>query len=461
MKPFPGASRAALASALLTLAPAFASAETTTQVAPPIPSAQPAPAPAAEVPATQPGQESPTEKADALVVSEPVPEKRPTLALGDETYFIKPILAIAGGVLGESLLQSPNPNRESRLTTVAIGRFGLEGRLGKFVSFRGEFERNLRAHGSGVWEGTASFSSRDLLVRLANWGASLEAGIILDPASVDYFSAHIGDLLMADKYTRDPLLFSGFNRGQGVQAHYSFSGFSVGVSYTEANPLSTSASFMVGGTFLGGTRLWEKPLANFRVGQPDDDFHFRVIAPSIMYEHPLFEVKATTQFFNINYQASQKTDPNLNGLNGRISARLKLQGTAPVPFQVTPFVNVSRIQNEVLNNTAGMTNELLQTPYQAMTFSGGVDLTVFGRSGIGINYAQVRDGTPYYMPASAAGPAREAITNTILAYLNVGGTYWVTDDVAIGARVATFSRKTQGHAPEKDMSYLMTLRLTL
>ncbi len=153
-----------------------------------------------------------------LVTPAPPPTTRPRIALGDDTFYIKPILAIAGGLHVENLIQTLNRNRESRATTVALTRFGFEGKLGEYVTFRSEFERNIRAHGSGIWEGTASLSVRDQVVRLSRWGATAEAGIILDPASVDFFSTHMADTLLADKYTRDPLLYSGFNRGQGVQA---------------------------------------------------------------------------------------------------------------------------------------------------------------------------------------------------------------------------------------------------
>ncbi|MCI0570441.1 MAG: hypothetical protein L0Y66_06795 [Myxococcaceae bacterium] len=453
MKPFPAGPRAALACALLTLAPTAPLAQEAS------PAAEPAAPPVAATPSAP---ERAAASSEALVVREPVAATKPVFALGNDSYFVSPILALAGGVAAESLLLSPNPNRESRATTMAITRFGFEGRLGPWVTFRSEFERNIRAHGSGIWEGTASMSVRDQVVRLQRWGASVEVGIVLDPASVDFVSAHVGDLLMADRYTRDPLLYSGFNRGQGVQLRYAFlPGLTAGLGYTEANPLSSSASFMVGGTFAGSTRFWERPLGNFRIGQPDDDFHFRVVSPSLSYEHPLFDVKAMAQLFDVNYQASQRVDPRLGGFNVRANARLKLEGKAPFPFKVQPFVNFARVENQVLNNTSGYADTLLQTHFSAVSVSGGVDLLLLGRSGVGVSYAQVRDRSPSFVPPSGTAPASERINRTVQSYLNVGGTLWVTEHVALGARVARFARDLDGTPYEADLSYMLTLRMAL
>jgi hypothetical protein len=398
-----------------------------------------------------------------MLVGEPPPETKPLFALGNDTYFIKPVLGLAGGFHSENLLVNPSPDKESRLTTLAIARFGFEGRLGPYVTFRSEFERNIRAHGSGVWEGTASMSVRDQVVRLQRWGGSVEAGIILDPASVDYFSAHMGDVLLADKYTRDPLLYSGFNRGQGVQTRYTRWGLTAGVSYSEANPLSTSASFMVGGTFGVNSRFWERPLGNFRTGQPDDDIHFRVISPSLAYEHEHFEAKAMVQLFNVNYQASRKDDPALRGYNVRGNVRLKLQKLLSLPFEVTPFANVARVENDVLNPTSGFSNQLLKTRFDALSLSGGLDVFLSGKSGVGINYARVVDHNPTYLPATGDTPYTEPINTTTNSYLNVGGTWWLTDQVALGARVATWTREIKGTSgsDEQDLSGFLTLRLLL
>jgi hypothetical protein len=385
----------------------------------------------------------------------------PRFAVGNAEYFFKPILAIAGGVHAEDLIQTLNPNRESRTTTVALTRFGGEGKLGPYVSFRSEFERNIRAHGSGVWEGTASLSVRDQWLRLSRWGASVEAGIVTDPASVDYFSAHVADLLIADRYTRDPLLYSGYNRGQGLQAGYEWKGLRAGLSFTAANPLSTTASFQLGGTFGGSARLWERPLGNFRIGQPDDSLHYQVLSPSLIYAHELFEVKGMAQVFESNYNTDSRNDPHIKGYNlrGNVRGKLKLNA-AGVGLQVSPFFNAARTTNDVTNSTSGFTDTLLETRYEALSLSGGLDVNV-GRSGIGVQYARIKSENPTFVAPTGGDPAREPITHENLRYLNVGATYWFTDEVALGARYARYWKTADNQPDEKDASYFATLRLVL
>ncbi|MFP2932637.1 hypothetical protein ACLESO_47320, partial [Pyxidicoccus sp. 3LG] len=396
-----------------------------------------------------------------VVDSRPPPTVRPRIALGNETFYVKPILALAGGIHVENLVQTLNRNRESRATTLALTRFGFEGRLGQYVSFRSEFERNIRAHGSGVWEGTASFSVRDQVIRLQRWNATLEAGIIVDPASVDFISTHMADTLLADKYTRDPLLYSGFNRGQGAQAAYDWKGFRVGFGYTAANPISTSSSYQVGGSFGGGGRFWERPLGNFRNGQPDDDLHFQVLSPSVTYTHELFEAKAMAQVFDVNYQTSSRNDPLLRGNNLRGNLLLKLHTNVGIPLFITPFFNIARVQNDVVNNTAGFADQLLSTRYSATTVSAGMDVNVQGRSGIGFQFSRVADRSPGFVAPTGDTPASEPVTKTTQFFLNVGGTYWFTEDVALGARYARYQKKQDRTSDEIDTSYFMTLRLLL
>jgi hypothetical protein len=431
------------------------------------PSGAVAPAPegsAAPEAAGQPKTEVPAAGAGAgkseLLTPPALSPTKPRLAFGDDTFYIKPILAIAAGLDGENLIQTLNKNRESRLVTVALTRFGLEGKLGTYVSFRSEFERNIRAHGSGVWEGTASFSVRDQYLRLQRWDATADAGIVTDPASVDFISTHIADVLLADKYTRDPLLYSGFNRGQGVQASYLWNGLRAGLSFTAANPLSTSASYQVGGTFGGGSRLWERPLGNFRTGQPDDDLHFQMITPSLTYTHELFEAKAAVQTFDVNYQTNSRTDPHIKGYNVRGNLLGKIR-VPRVPLLITPFINYARVQNDVTNSTAGFSDTLLQTKYLANTFSTGLDVNVKGRSGVGFEVARVSDRSPSFIAPSGSTPASEPITHTIQTYLNIGGTYWLTDEVALGGRFARYQKKQTGIEDEIDASYFLTLRMVL
>src|SRR5690242_19502221 len=173
---FPVASRLALACTLasvLVSAPARAQTAETPAPAPtdaPVEQAAPQVAPALTPEAPAKPDPAVKQDAEALVLGAPTPATRPLFALGSETYFIAPVLSIAGGIQLEDLQVNPNPEKESRVTTVALARFGAEGRLGPYVTFRSEFERNIRSHGSGIWEGTASMSVRDQVLRLQRWG---------------------------------------------------------------------------------------------------------------------------------------------------------------------------------------------------------------------------------------------------------------------------------------------------
>lgn len=437
---------------------------------PPPPVLAPPPAPPAEpaLPMGTPGSASPAAPASSSVPPLPARDPgeqnaatRPMLSFGNDLYFVKPILAIAGGIQIERLLEEINKGKEDRNTTVAITRFGFEGRLGRYVSFRSEFERNIGAHGSGIWEGTASFSVRDQFLRLSRWGVNLDGGIILDEASVDFFSLHTADLLLADKYTRNPLLYSGFNRGQGLKASYGRWGFRLGLAYTEANPLSTSTSYQVGGAFAGGSRFWEKPLGNFRIGQPDDDFHFRILSPSLVFDNKWVSVKAMAQVFWVNYQTNAKEDPNLAGYNLRANLQIKIPFKIRIPFQLLPFGNFAFVTNDVLNGTSGFADQTLQTRYRAFTYGAGFDLMVLGRSGLGFSYVTVTDFSPAYSAAMGGMEAMEPVTRTEQTFINAGVTYWVTDYVAIGARSATYRKRQDGQPDELDTSFFATLRLIL
>lgn len=389
------------------------------------------------------------------------PAARPLLSFGTDHYYVKPILVMAGGIHVERILQSINQGREDRTTTVAITRFGLEGRLGPYVAFRSEFERNIGAHGTGIWEGTASFSVRDQFLRLSRWGLILDGGIILDEASVDFFSLHTSDLLLADRYTRNPLLHSGFNRGQGVKLSYGRWGLRLGFAYTAANPLSTSTSFQIGGSFAGGSRLWERPLGNFRIGQPDDDLHIDLLSPSLTFEHRHIEVRTAAQIFWVNYQANSRTDPLLFGYNLRGSVQVKLPLPVRIPLLVAPFGNVAWIRNDVLNSTAGYADTVLMTPFTALSVSAGFDLFLLGRSGLGASYAHILEDAPSFLAPMGGAPAQEPVTRTAQGYLNAGLTCWITDLVAAGARVAMYRRDKDGQPDEVDLSVFATLRLIL
>ena len=190
----------------------------------------------------------------------------------------------------------------------------------------------------------------------------------------------------------------------------------------------------------------------------------RVVTPSLTYEHPVFEVRAAAQLFAVNYQTTSREDPPLSGRNLRGGVLFKLKGLLPsLPVDVRPFANVAQVQNDVLNSASGYGNQLLATPFDALSVSGGLDVLISGRSGVGFHYASVRDHTPYFVPPSGSAPASEPVLATHRTYLNVGGTWWLMDQVALGVRVATSSLDVEERADlaERDLSAFATLRLIL
>src|SRR5687768_9508359 len=165
--------------------------------------------------------------------------------------WIEPHGAIAGGMHLESLNQPPDVETEAQNPTVAVSRIGLRGGVGKYITFASAFEASLGGplgYGASVWEGQAAVAIRDQYLRYSRAGFSIAAGRINDPASFDYVSAHMGDLLYTDKYTRDPLLYAGADRGNGIFASYDINKFvTVAGTFHSTNPTGITGTLVIGG----------------------------------------------------------------------------------------------------------------------------------------------------------------------------------------------------------------------
>jgi hypothetical protein len=168
-----------------------------------------------------------------------------------------------------------------------------------------------------------------------------------------------------------------------------------------------------------------------------------------VFTHEWIELKAVAQVFWVNYQATQKEDPNLFGYTLKGNARLHFRGHGRVAWEVSPFGNFAIVRNDVLNNAAGYANMLLDKHYIAMSGSGGVDVFISGRSGFGVSYALTRDQSPSFIAPMGDVPSSEPVTVTTQHYINGGVTYWLTEYVAAGARIASY------------MSVFATLRLVI
>lgn len=343
---------------------------------------------------------------------------------------IEPFAAIVGGFRYETLQRREGETREERSPTVAVSRIGARGRVGTYVTFETEFEANVgggMGYGASVWEGQAQMSVRNQFVKYSRAGFSLAAGRITDYATLDFFSAHVADLLLTDVYTRDTMLFSGADRGTGLHAGYQAApALRLGLTFHSTNPTGLTGTFLIGGKLFPYDRPFY--LAAAQVGRsestlPDQNLHIYFGTPSLVYEDDRWEVKTAVQLYQLDTQVSTEADQRIRGYNLRLNGKVKLVGG-----RVTPFVNVSRNQNEMLDPNDATVK--LPDIYTVVTLGGGVDVNFAGWHGIGLQYMQVR---------------QDSITDSVVDhYINLGGTYFVQEGLSLGLRAAWFVRDDAG-----------------
>ena len=352
--------------------------------------------------------------------------------------WISPYLAIAGGLRFEKLALRPDQTRQNRHPSVAVSRFGVQGMVGDSIRFRSEFEANLGGplgYGGSVWEGQAMMSVRDQYLQYDRAGWSIAAGRVTDTATVDFFSDHVADLLATDVYVRDPLLYSGYDRGTGLFAKYELApGLRAGLTFHSTNPTGITGTMLTGGELFPYDRPFY--LAAAQVGrnefmQPDQNLHIYFATPSIEYEDDFFEFRSAAQGYVLDTQMSTNEDERIRGYNLRASARLKL-----LDGQLAPFLNASRNENELLD-PQDATIKLADT-YEAYTVSGGADLHYSDRAGVGAQVAYLRQ-------RHGDGRTRQEI------YLNLGHTLWIEDGVSLGLRYAAFMRGESNQVSEASM----------
>lgn len=375
--------------------------------------------------------------------------------------FIKPVLQISSTLVG----YFPTASRDGfawRSSTLLLSRFGLEGQLFGFLTFRSVFERNVGWSlarngpvGTSIWEGQASLQARENYLRIEKWGLSLTGGIFPDPASIDFVSQNILDTFGMDPYVRDPLLISGFNQGQGLMLRYNWEALTFGFSYTGGNPLVTSLAFGYGGTASSLGSLFSAPLRAFSNGFPGSNIHVNIVSPSFGLETEYFDVKLASQHYFIDQDVTiPDEDPDPGGESTwAVPLRgYNLRGT----FQVKLLDERIRIMGSAAyrrnQQVASVTNveELSDFDYEALLFSGGFDL-VFGDFSFGGNY--------YYI-VSRTSEAQELRNH----YVNVGATYWLLPpNFSIGLRWAR-SMAEQDPTPvvlEATDSFILSMRLLI
>lgn len=329
---------------------------------------------------------------------------------GDD--FIKPVIQLGAMAVGYFPGSETTDTLAARVSTLALARFGLEGQLFGFLTFRSVFERNFGFSlarngpvGTSVWEGTASLQARENYIRLSRWGLSLTGGIFPDPATVDFISTNVLDSFGMDPYVRDPLLVTGFAQGQGVMLRYGWEMLDFGLSYTGGNPLTTSLAFGFGGDVSSLGTLFSAPLRALSNGIPGSDIHLNVITPSATLRTDIVEVRAAAQFYTVDVDVTSDTDQNLTGYNLRGTAQVNI-----VPNNLRAFGSVSYRRNQQL---AIPDLTMRSNEYEGVALGGGADFT----------YDRFSLGGQYYYLRSEINP------NSVLEnhYINVGATVWLEE----------------------------------
>jgi len=364
-------------------------------------------------------------------------------------HKIRPFLSLVGGGQYETLQPKPGDDRQDRAVTLALSRVGLLGELPRGFSIESEFELNAGPHGTSVWEGQAAIQVRNQLVRFQRRGIRVDLGRMTDDSSLDFFSAHVLDQLLTDSFTRPTLLASGFNRGQGVMARYEvLPGLHPGLTVNMANPTSTTASLVLGGTYAPFSRFYFAP--HQQVGRdaskfPADEYHIIVVTPSLVYRSAWLEAQTALQVFRADTNTSSTKDQPIDGYNVRAGLAVSLLGG-----HLRPFANVSFVQNEVVDADDG--TRLSGDLFNGMTLSGGVDVNIAGGSGFGAQYGHIAEQQGF-------GPIAKQ------HYVNLGGTLWLSSYAALGARFAIFLRCDDDgrgcQQPEGARALFTTLRIHL
>ncbi|HUJ62953.1 MAG TPA: hypothetical protein VLX92_30830 [Kofleriaceae bacterium] len=358
--------------------------------------------------------------------------------------------AVAGGVELESMHQLPTDHTAPQNPTLAISRLGVHGGIGEHITFASLFEASLGGplgYGASVWEGEAELAVLDQWVRYQRGGWAVAVGRVDDPASFDYVSEHVADLLLADMYTRDPLLYSGADRGNGIWASYAITPqLTAGLTLHSTNPTGITGTLIIGGKLVPFDRPFYLAAAQFGTSQddlPDQNLHIYFGTPSLVLHTEHFDAQTELQLYSLDTQVSSNMDQPIRGFNFRAGARGWVDTAAG---RLAAFGNVSRNENEILDPT----DSLYRLPdlFKSYTVSSGVDLDFHKHDGVGFQYAMV--------------DTRSEGVHTRQHYLNLGTTFWIEDSLAIGVRAAVFAQQISGDMMTTgERSLFVTARLVL
>ncbi len=394
------------------------------------------------------------EGAETLAFGAPVDVPLGT-ADGKPGLRIRPYIMVSGGLKLDTFKGRPSEDKEARVSTFALGRIGLEARWGTLVSAESELMASggVGLRGTSAYEGQAALQVRQQVVRLHQDDWRIEAGRLIDEGSADFFSAHVAETFLQDTATRDPLLFSGFNLGNGVRGAYQlFQGLRLALTFNAGNPVSTTGSLLVGGSFPPFERFYIQPYQAVNQGPnhfPDDTFHIMMLTPSVLVDTKLVDARVAVQGFAIDTNTNTGQNDEIRGYNVRGTARLKL-----VDGMLVPFASAAYTRNDTLvpNDLAKRAPER----YQAVNFGAGLDVDVARRhkcawdcaDGFGAQFQQVQfqigDGL--------------VTTNR---YVNVGATWWIAPNVSLGGRFAFWLTQQEYSAATGERSGIVSLRFIM
>jgi hypothetical protein len=320
--------------------------------------------------------------------------------------------------------------------------------VGPYITFRSELEANLGGpfgYGASVWEGQAMLSVRDQWVKYDRCGVAVAVGRVTDPATFDFYSAHVADLLLLDFYTRWPIIHSGGDRGTGVLATFDITPeLTAGITVHSTNPTGLTGSYQIGGQLFPFARPFG--LAAAQVGRnadssPDQNLHMYFGTASLVYTRKFLELKVAMQNYLLDTQMSTDEDERIRGYNLR--ANMKLEDSEG---RMAAWINGSRNENETLD-PLDATVKLAET-YTVYTFGMGVDYNYQGDNGVGVQYAFTRQNEQ----------------NALVweHYLNVGTTYWIEPGVlSVGARIGYYLFNDAQDDNTGHLSGFLTGRLIL
>jgi hypothetical protein len=437
-------------------APPLAAPPGPTATAPVVmPRPEAAPGPVNPMPSTEAGpptqaQGPPAPQQPAGFVGPVVPPQ--TGILGDSYPRIRPFVGIVGGIKVDWPISGGDLKEKTRASSIALANFGVRGAITDWASFESEFMASggTGLRGTSVFEGQAALQVRKQVIHLARDWWLVEVGRIIDEASVDYFSDHVTHTFMQDTAVRDPLLYSGFNLGNGVRGTAEvLPGLRVGLAFNGGNPTSTSSTLAIGGSFPPFERVFYQSFASIGQGAnnfPDDRFHVYVLTPSLLYKSNAFEARAAFQQFFIDTNASSDEDKNIKGYNVRSTARLHLFDNL-----ISPFANGALVRNDVV--LPGDVTRVGPDKYTGIVVGGGVDLNYQkshgNYNGVGAQFEQIQ----YQI-------GKDGVV-TRLNFFNLGTTYWLSPNLSIGARLAAWSRVQKGGQLDGERSGMLTMRLLL